>query len=198
MLTIKEAIIVEGKYDKAAVERVCASPVFTTDGFGIFRSKQKVSFLRALAKKRGLLVLTDSDRAGFLIRNRINSVIKEGTVRHAYIPEVYGKEKRKRIASKEGKLGVEGFGEEALLSILEKYAVSPDNETVLTKQDLYDLGLYGGAHSAAVRRALCRELEIPAGISVNALLRALTALTTKEELYKFAERFQCITDTEQG
>ena len=197
MITVNEVIIVEGKYDKAAIERVCSSPVFTTEGFRIFSDRQKVRFLREMAKKRGLLVLTDSDRAGFMIRNRIKAVVKEGVVRHAYIPEVFGKERRKKAPSKEGKIGVEGFDDAALVAVLEKYATPRrEDEAEITKKDLYACGLYGGANCAAVRSELCKKLGIPQAISVNALVQALSVLLTKDELYDFAGRFQCTTDTD--
>lgn len=181
MINIKEAIIVEGKYDKMRLERICSSPIFTTDGFRIFKDKQKREFLRKLAKTRGILILTDSDRAGFMIRNHIKGFVDEGSVRQAYIPEIFGKEKRKSSPSKEGKLGVEGIDEEKLLQILEKYASTEKNSNKITKTDLFDRGLYGGTDSAAARQRLCNELSIPTGISVNALIDALNALISKEE-----------------
>ena len=181
MINIKEAIIVEGKYDKMQLERICSSPVFTTEGFRIFKDKEKREFLKKLAKTRGILILTDSDRAGFMIRNHIKSFIDEGSVKQAYIPEIFGKEKRKTVASKEGKLGVEGIDEKILVDILQKYTHIEEVEEKITKMDLYDAGLYGGAGSAAVRAYLCRELSIPEKISSNALVDALNALITKEK-----------------
>ena len=118
MISVKEAVIVEGKYDKMQLEKVCDAPIFTTEGFRIFKSAQKREFLKALAKERGILILTDSDRAGFMIRNHIKSFVKEGSVKNAYIPEILGKERRKTRFSKEGKLGVEGIDTKTLESIL--------------------------------------------------------------------------------
>ncbi len=181
MINIKEAIIVEGKYDKMQLERICSSPVFTTEGFRVFNDKEKREFLKRLAKERGILILTDSDRAGFMIRNHIKSFVDEGEIKQAYIPEVFGKEKRKTVVSKEGKLGVEGISEEVLSKILSKYARDEIQTDKITKTDLYDAGLYGGADSAAARASLCRSLDIPTGISTNALVDALNALITKEE-----------------
>ncbi len=186
MINIKEAIIVEGKYDKMCLERICSSPIFTTEGFRIFKDKEKRNFLIKLAKTRGILILTDSDRAGFMIRNHIKSFVQEGNIKQAYIPEIFGKEKRKSVASKEGKLGVEGMTEETLREILLSYTSEEDCGEKITKTDLYDAGLYGGAQSAAARASLCKKLEIPTGISANALLDALNALITKEE-------FLCMT-----
>ncbi len=181
MLNIKEAIIVEGKYDKMRLERVCSSPVFTTEGFRIFKNKEKREFLKALAKTRGLLILTDSDRAGFMIRNHIKGFVTEGEIKQAYIPEIFGKEKRKSAPSKEGKLGVEGIDEKLLSEILSKYTSPLDAKEKITKNDLYDSGLYGGTDSAAARISLCRKLSIPEKISVNGLIDALNALITKEK-----------------
>ena len=181
MINIKEAIIVEGKYDKMQLERICSSPVFTTEGFRIFKSKEKREFLKRLAKERGILILTDSDRAGFMIRNHIKSFVDDGEIKQAYIPEIYGKEKRKIVGSKEGKLGVEGISEEILKEILSQYASDEIPADKITKTDLYDAGLYGGAQCAAARASLCSNLGIPAGISTNALVDALNALITKEK-----------------
>ena len=187
MINIKEAIIVEGKYDKMRLEKICSSPIFTTEGFRIFKDKERRAFLKSLAKTRGLLILTDSDRAGFMIRNHIKGFVEEGTVRQAYIPEIFGKERRKSSPSKEGKLGVEGIDEEELLKVLEKYS-SPERETEkITKTDLYDYGLYGGTESAALRTELCKKLSIPTGISVGSLLDALNALLSKEEFFTLVE-----------
>lgn len=184
MISIKEAIIVEGKYDKMRLERICSSPIFTTYGFRIFKDREKREFLRALAKKRGLLILTDSDRAGFLIRNHIKGFVDEGNIFQAYIPEIFGKERRKSAPSKEGKLGVEGMDEALLAKVLEKYSSLSENGEKITKTDLYDAGLYGGTDSGAARIKLCKELSIPASISVSSLIDALNALITKEEFIK--------------
>ena len=181
MIHIKEAIIVEGKYDKMRLEKICSSPVFTTEGFRIFKDKQKREFLRSLAKKRGILILTDSDRAGFMIRNHIKGFVKEGKITQAYIPEIFGKEKRKASPSKEGKLGVEGIDESALIEILKKYSSPLQAGEKITKCDLYNAGLYGGADCTAARASLCKRLSIPEKISVTALLDALNTLITKEE-----------------
>ena len=185
MLNIKEAIIVEGKYDKMRLERVCSSPIFTTEGFRIFKDKEKREFLKALAKERGLLILTESDRAGFMIRNHIKGFVTEGEVKQAYIPEILGKERRKTAASKEGKLGVEGMSDEVLNEIFKKFASPSPLSEKITKTDLYTMGLYGGAESAASRRSICKRLSIPESISVNALLDALNSFMTRKEFLDF-------------
>ncbi len=185
MLNIKEAIIVEGKYDKMRLERVCNAPVFTTEGFRIFKDKEKREFFKKLAKERGILILTDSDRAGFMIRNHIKGFIGDENIHQAYIPEIFGKERRKNKPSKEGKLGVEGIDEKILQEVLQKYLSPDEHKEKITKTDLYEKGLYGGADSAAARIKLCTHLSIPVNISVNNLLDALNALITKEEFYAY-------------
>lgn len=187
MLNIKEAIIVEGKYDKMRLEKVCNAPIFTTEGFRIFKDKEKREFFRNLAKTRGILILTDSDRAGFMIRNHIKGFIGDENIRQAYIPEIFGKERRKTIPSKEGKLGVEGIDEKILEDVLRKYLSDEALGEKITKTDLYEKGLYGGTDSAAARIKLCAKLSIPKSISVNALVDALNALITKEEFLKYIE-----------
>ena len=196
MITLKEAIIVEGKYDKMHLEKICDCPIFTTEGFRIFKDKEKRVFLQNLAKERGLIVLTDSDRAGFMIRNYVKNVVKEGSVTNIYIPEIYGKEKRKAQPSKEGKLGVEGIPAEVLIKMLERYASEDIPKEKISKTDLYSCGLYGGTDSGAARTELCRKLSVPTGISVNSLIDALNAFITKEEFYKLVGVLTCIKDTD--
>ena len=187
MINIKQAIIVEGKYDKMRLEKICNAPIFTTDGFRIFRDKEKREFFRSLAKTRGILILTDSDKAGFMIRNHIKGFVEDGEIHQAYIPEIFGKERRKAVPSKEGKLGVEGIDERTLEQVLSKYLSDEDSGEKITKTDLYERGLYGGTDSAAARVKLCTQLSIPTGICVNALVDALNALITKEEFLKYTE-----------
>lgn len=196
MITLKEAIIVEGKYDKMHLEKICDCPIFTTEGFRIFKDKEKRAFLQNLAKERGIIVLTDSDRAGFMIRNFIKNVVKEGIVTNVYIPEIYGKERRKTEPSKEGKLGVEGIPPEVLMQMLERYACEKAHTEKITKADLYSCGLYGGTDSGAARTQLCRKLSVPVGISVNSLLDALNAFVTKEEFYELVGSKLCTKDTD--
>jgi len=184
MLHINEAIIVEGKYDKMQLEKICDAQIFTTEGFRIFKSTQKREFLKKLADKCGILVLTDSDRAGFLIRNHLKGFIDEGKIRHAYIPEIIGKEKRKTAPSKEGKLGVEGIDLKILEKVLLRFSSGAKSKDKITKSDLFDAKLYGGTQSAAARLSLCRHIGVPSGISVNALIDALNALMTKDEFFK--------------
>ncbi len=197
MLSIKQAIIVEGKYDKMRLEKICNAPVFTTDGFRIFKDKEKREFFRKLAKTRGILILTDSDRAGFMIRNHIKGFIGEENIIHAYIPEIFGKERRKAAPSKERKLGVEGIDEAILEDVLKKYLSKEASGEKITKTDLFEKGLYGGTDSAAARIKLCSYLSIPKNISVNSLVDALNALITKEEFFKYTEDLLCTKDTDK-
>jgi len=188
MLKIKEAIVVEGNYDKIKLSQLVDTTIIVTDGFMIFKNKSMLNMIGALADKQGVIVFTDSDRAGFQIRNHIKNSLSGKNIKHAYIPDIKGKEKRKEKPSKEGFLGVEGISDQIILDALKDSITLIDekNERKITKSDLYDAGLYGGAQSAAARASLCRSLEIPAGISTGALIDALNALITKEE-------FLCMT-----
>ncbi|MBQ1410633.1 MAG: DUF4093 domain-containing protein [Oscillospiraceae bacterium] len=192
MLKIKEALVVEGKYDKNTLAQIVDAPIFVTDGFGIFKNPEQLALLRAAAKQRGLIVLTDSDGAGFLIRNHLKGAIDPALVKHAYIPDIYGKEKRKSAPGKEGKLGVEGMDAETLLTalrnagatVLEAQApASTAEREPITKTELYELGLTGKADSQARRLALQKRLGLPEHMSTNALLTALNCVVTREELY---------------
>ena len=187
MVKIKEAIVVEGRYDKNTLSQIVDAPILETAGFGIFKDKQQMALLRRVAENRGLIVFTDSDGAGFVIRNHIKSVIPAKFLKHAYIPDIYGKERRKSAPGKEGKLGVEGMRPETILEALrragatmEGEAAAPQNQ--LTKQDLTELGLSGGADSSAKRLALLKKLDLPEHMSANAMLQALNLLYTLDEL----------------
>ena len=187
MIRIREAIIVEGRYDKNTLAQIVDAPILETSGFGIFHDSQRLALLRRLAETRGIIVLTDSDGAGFVIRNYLRGAIDPTQVKHAYIPDVAGKERRKRTASKEGKLGVEGMPPEVLLSALRAAGATFEGEGTTVKEnpvthaDLLDLGLIG-AGSKAKRAALLRALALPEHLSTAALLDVLGTLTTREEL----------------
>ena len=188
MVKIKEAIVVEGRYDKNTLSQIVDAPILETSGFGIFKDKKQMALLRQVAEKRGLIVFTDSDGAGFVIRNHIKSAIPGRYLKHAYIPDIYGKERRKDAPGKEGKLGVEGMKPEVILQALRRAGATMDEtpstplETV-TKQDLVELGLSGGKNSAELRLALLKKLDLPQHMSANAMLQALNLLMDKEELY---------------
>ena len=185
-LKIPYPVIVEGRYDKLRLESVIEAHIIPTDGFGIFKKEEKASMLRALAKKTPLILLTDSDGAGKLIRSHLTSVLPKERLIQLYVPRIEGKEKRKTQASAEGVLGVEGMENELLRQIFEPYAnadavAARMAENPLSKTDLYEDGLTGGEGSAQKRDALCMRLGLPAGMTPNALLAALRVLCTYEE-----------------
>jgi ribonuclease M5 len=187
MVKIREAIVVEGRYDKNTLSQIVDAPIFETGGFQIHKDKEQLALLRKVAEKRGLIVFTDSDGAGFVIRNYLKGAIHNKFLKHAYIPDIYGKEKRKAAPGKEGKLGVEGMSPEIILEALRRCgATFEDGEQIIsgaiTKQDMMELGLSGGKNSSALRQKLLQELQLPSHMSANALLQALNLLYTKEEL----------------
>lgn len=192
MLKIREAIVVEGRYDKNTLSQIVDAPILETSGFGIFKDKEQMSLLRRVAERRGLIVFTDSDGAGFVIRNHIKSAIPGKYLKHAYIPDVYGKEKRKAAPGKEGKLGVEGLSPEILIDSLRRAGAtiegedSPGNKGI-TKQDLMALGLSGGANAGARRQQLLKKLGLPERMSANTMLQALNLLCSPEELNAILE-----------
>jgi len=188
-MRIQEAIVVEGRYDKAALSGVVDTLILETAGFGVFKDGERLAFLRRLAETRGLIVLTDSDGAGFVIRNYLKGAIPKEQLKHAYIPDVYGKERRKRAPGKEGKLGVEGMPPDVLRQAILRAgatvldADAPDRpQGDLTPADLFALGLSGTPDAAARRAALLKRLELPEHMSAKALLAALNALYTPDEL----------------
>ena len=187
MVKIKEAILVEGRYDKNTLSQIVDAPILETGGFGIFKDKQQMSLLRKVAEIRGLIVFTDSDGVGFVIRNHVKSAIPGKFLKHAYIPDIYGKERRKDKAGKEGKLGVEGMKPEIILEALRRAGATIEGEDVpapqaITKQDLMELGLSGGADASVKRLALLKKLGLPEHMSANAMLQALNLLYSPDEL----------------
>ena len=195
MVKIKEAIVVEGRYDKNTLSQIVDAPILETSGFGIFKDKQQLSLLRRVAENRGLIVFTDSDGAGFVIRNHLKSVIPAKFLKHAYIPDIYGKEKRKAAPGKEGKLGVEGMRPEIILDALRRAGATMDGEEVtahqqITKQDLMALGLSGGKDSSTLRLTLLKKLGLPQHMSANAMLQALNLLYSMEELVEIIETLE--------
>ena len=182
MVKIREAIVVEGRYDKNTLAQIVDAPILETSGFGIFKDPQQLALLRQVAEKRGLIVFTDSDGAGFVIRNHLKSAIDSRYLKHAYIPDIPGKEKRKSAPGKEGKLGVEGMRPEIILEALRRAGATIEGETAccasgrITKQDLMELGLSGGPGSAQKRLALVMELDLRVLMSSNAMLEALNRL----------------------
>ena len=188
MMRVREVIVVEGRYDKNAIRQIVDATVIETAGFGIFSDAETLCLLRRLAESRGLIILTDSDGAGFVIRNYLRGALPRDRVKHAYIPDVYGKERRKRQAGREGKLGVEGMEREALLRALQMAGATLDEAAEpscpareITKSDLYADGLSGGKGSAGRRRELLDRLALPEHLSANALTEVLNALMSYEE-----------------
>lgn len=191
MLHIREAIVVEGRYDKNALSQVVDTLILETGGFQLFQDPERMALLDRAARRRGLVVLTDSDGAGLVIRNRIKGVIPAQYLKHAYIPDVYGKERRKRRPGKERKLGVEGMPPYVLEQVLRRAGAAflEDGQAAqsgppLTKGDLFDAGLSGGAGSAERRKALLKRLELPGHLSANALLAVLNGCYSREEAEK--------------
>ena len=187
MIKIREAIVVEGRYDKNTLSQIVDAPILETSGFGIFKNKQQLTFLRRVAHERGVIVFTDSDGAGFVIRNHLKSAIEPQYLKHAYIPDIYGKERRKSAPGKEGKLGVEGMTPEVIVDALRKAGATIEGEDApvtqqITKQDLMELGLSGGKDSSQKRLALLKKLDLPEHMSANAMLQALNLLYNLEEL----------------
>ena len=187
MQRIKEVIVVEGRYDKNTLSQVVDAVIIETGGFGIFNDREKRALLKKLAESRGLILMTDSDGAGFLIRNHLKGCIDQGLIKNAYIPDIYGKERRKAKGSREGKLGVEGMRPEVLLEALKRAGATFEGESGrqqegrISKADLYKKGLSGGAGSAALRQALLAQLDLPARLTADGLLDVLNATMSREE-----------------
>lgn len=195
MVKIQEAIVVEGRYDKNTLSQIVDAPIFQTDGFHIYKNKQMMQLLRSVAQKRGLIVLTDSDGAGFVIRNFLKSCIPAEHLKHAYIPDVYGKERRKSAPGKEGKLGVEGMSADVILESLRNAGATILGEATqprgqITKPDFFELGLSGGDNSSVLRQRVLKELNLPEHMSSNAMLQALNLLYSKEEFTEILKQLE--------
>ena len=197
MRKIREVIVVEGRYDKNTLAQTVDATVITLGGFSVFNDREKLAFLRRLAEKQGLIVLTDSDGAGFVIRNYLKGALPKELVKQAYIPDIHGKERRKRTPGKEGKLGVEGMRPEVLLEALrragatfldEEGSTAPDRGEPITKADLFELGLSGGNDAAEKRKNLLKKLDLPEHLTANALLEALNLLYDRETFFSLAEQ----------
>ncbi len=186
MISIEPAVVVEGTYDQIRLSSLLDTLILTTNGFQIFKDSQKIALLQSLAQTRGVLILTDSDHAGFLIRNRLKQHLANGKVYHGYIPDIYGKEKRKPKASAEGKLGVEAMPTQVLLQVLEQAGVTQTaprpREQQITKADFFVWHLSGTPGAAQNRKALQRELGLPEAMTPNTLLEVLNRLYTKTEI----------------
>ena len=196
MLKIKEAIVVEGRYDKIKLSGVVDAPIIETNGFRIFKDKEKQSLIRQVAKKRGILIITDSDSAAFVIRNFLKGIIPESNIKQCYIPQLKGKEKRKSQPSKEGYLGVEGVDNEVIISAIRKSGASIVGEDTkrentgseITKSDLFSLGLTGSNNSKTNREKVLKHLNLPTYLSTNAMLTAVNILMTKNEFTELVNK----------
>lgn len=189
-IKLSEAVIVEGKYDKIKLSNILDAFIIETNGFAVFKDKTKLSFIKKLAKERGIIILTDSDHAGFMIRNYISSGVPKEQIKNVYIPDVFGKEKRKIAPSKEGKLGVEGMTKEVIVEALSKAGITSSKSVCsdpVTTVDFYDLGLTGGAGSKAKRKALCKTLDLPEFLSTSSLISCINNFMTKEEFYSVCQ-----------
>ncbi len=193
MIKINEAVIVEGKYDKIKLSGILDTIIIETDGFAIFKDKEKQQLIRFLAEKRGIVILTDSDSAGFKIRSFIKGITKSENVKNVYIPDIYGKEKRKNEFSKEGKLGVEGMKPKIIVDGLKKAGViycENDKKTgrEITHTDFFEDGISGGENSSLIRKALAKELRLPEKISSSSLLKIINSYMTYEEYKQIVEK----------
>lgn len=200
MIRIREAIIVEGRYDVNKLKQIVDTMVIETSGFSIFNNKEKLQLIRRIAAQRGVLILTDSDGAGFVIRNYLKGALPKEQVKHAYIPQIAGKERRKVHGSKEGTLGVEGIPDDVLLDVLTRAGVTVlgaerPAARQITKADFFAWGLSGGKGSAERRQQLLQKLQLPRHMTANALLEYSNAVATYEEMQALIQELDCTTPT---
>lgn len=184
MLKVKEAVIVEGRYDKLKLSNILDAFIVETNGFSIYKDKDKLKFIRRLAEERGIIILTDSDHSGFQIRHYISSGIPQSRIKHIYIPDVYGKERRKDKPSREGKLGVEGIDDKTLLKLFNDAGVSADSISIInpvTNYDLYELGFSGTPNAKENKKKLLKALDLPEFLSTNSLLSYINSSMNREE-----------------
>lgn len=199
-LTLKEAVIVEGKYDKIQLQNVIESPIITINGFRVFNDKEAQSLIRRVADTRGILIMTDVDSAGFVLRNFLKGIVPSSQIKHCYIPTVFGKEKRKSESSKEGKIGVEGIDRQSLVNaILNSGATivghkARENTREISKMDFYECGLCGKDNSKLLREQLLRHLGLPSYMSTNAMISAMNCLYTIDEFNEMLNKFFISTE----
>ena len=194
MITLKQVIVVEGKYDKIKLSNFIDGLIITTEGFGIFKDKEKLELIRLMAKKRGIILMTDSDSAGFIIRNFLSQAVNEGQVTHVYIPEISGKERRKDAPSADGLLGVEGVTEQVITEALAKAGIIGDKAQAVrpvTKLQMYNDGFYGQSNSACLRAELCRILGLPGRISSNMLPKVISDIYGENEYKRAVNALFC-------
>ena len=189
-LSLKEAVIVEGRYDRIKLSEIMSSPVIETGGFRVFNDSEKQELIRRIAQRRGILIMTDVDSAGFVIRNFIKGIVPADRIKHCYIPTIEGKESRKAEPSKEGRLGVEGVDRDMLIEAIRKSGAqiigeSSDMQSEITKADFYEYGLTGRENSAVMRQRILGDLGLPEYLSVNAMIAAVNCLFTKNEFEEY-------------
>lgn len=189
-IKLKQAVIVEGKYDKIHLSQLVDAVIITTNGFGIYKDSDTAELIRHYAKTTGIIILTDSDSAGNQIRGRIKSIVPEGKIYNAYVPEIFGKEKRKASPSKEGKLGVEGISPKLIIEALERAGIGQDTSQErekATMTDFIDVGLSGGKNSGELRKKLLSQLGLPQSLTARATLDAVNSMMSKDEFLRLAE-----------
>lgn len=188
MIKVKEAVIVEGKYDKIKLSNILDGLIVEINGFGIYKDKNRMKFIRKLAEERGIIIITDSDHSGFQLRNFIASSVGKDKVKHIYIPDVYGKEKRKDKPSKEGKIGVEGISDDVLRELFEKGGVvclDANSENRITNYDLFEAGLSGAPNATQNKKKLLKKLNLPEFLSTNSLLSYLNSVMSRDEFFDY-------------
>ena len=187
MIVIDEAIIVEGKYDKIKLSSIVDAVIIETNGFAIFKDREKMELIRKLADKSGIIVLTDSDSAGFMIRSKLSSSISPDRIKQAFIPDIFGKEKRKDSASREGKIGVEGMDSEIILRALKQAGAvvkADESKQEITKADFFNWGLTGGADSVQKRKRLLKKLELPERLSTKLMISVVNRLYDRKSFFE--------------
>lgn len=194
MLRVKQAVIVEGKYDKIKLSSIIDGVIIPTNGFNVFKNKETLELIRYFAETSGIIILTDSDAAGFKIRSFLKGAVGKGEIVNVYVPDIFGKEKRKTVPSKEGKLGVEGMEKAVLLEAFRKAGVIAEENgeqsgcEPITKLDLYECGLSGGKNSSAMRKKLLAELKLPELLTASGMVSILNTMMGRQEFFKLAEK----------
>ena len=199
MIKLKQAVIVEGKYDKITLENIIDATIITTDGYRIFKNKEKRDLIRLLASRNGIIVITDSDSAGGVIRSYLKQICPTDTITNVYVPQLFGKEKRKEKPSKQGLLGVEGLSKQTIIEALAKSGITGEyithkNDKIITKSDLFTVGLSGGKNSVVLRKEFSKFIGLPANMSANAFLDAVNAVMNYEDFFEAVKKWQPVQD----
>lgn len=203
MLHVKQAVIVEGKYDKIKLSSIIDGVIIPTDGFNVFKNKETLALIRYFAETTGIIILTDSDAAGFKIRSFLKGAVGKGEILNVYVPDIFGKERRKTTPSKEGKLGVEGMEKDIILEAFRKAGIVAEEDgeqsqrDPITKLDLYECGLSGGKNSSAMRKKLLAELKLPELLTASGMVAILNTMMSRQELFVLAEKINKLTSGEE-